>query len=392
MIKKVPVKKLARVLPRLSSESLLTQSIIKTQDFVREFRDFSTFFYGYNTAKLVSFSRIFEGNKNKVVKNVLIKRGRRNRMFLHVSAMAVLTIGITISPLISDSDLLSKGTPQLTYAQEDTESVLATQDVFHTQKSDKPRDEILDYTVQKGDTLSLIAKKFGVDENTIRWANDMSDDTITVGDTLKILPVSGIAHKVERGDTVYTIAQKYSANPQAIVDFPFNDFANPQTFSLVEGQYIIVPDGVKPEEKSRVTPRSQPRYLATPGNESVVGGFAWPIHGTMNQYFSWYHQAVDLGAPVGTPVLAATNGTVSQVYTSGWNSGYGTHVLISGSNGYTTLYAHMSGVNVSVGQSVSAGKTVVGWVGMTGRTTGPHLHFEVRGNSGGFYDPLSFLR
>ena len=305
--------------------------------------------------------------------------------------MAVLSVGITISPLISGSDLLNQSKGNISYAQESLESVLDPQDVFNTQKSDKPRDKIVDYTVQKGDTLSTIAKKFAVDENTIRWANDMSTDTITDGDTLKILPVPGIGHKVQNGDTVYTIAKKYSANPQAIVDFPFNDFANPQTFSLIEGQMLIVPDGVKPEEKNSVTPRFQPRYLARVGNEAVVGGFSWPIRGTMNQYYSWYHPGVDLGSPVGTPVIAANTGTVSLAITGGWNTGYGTYVEISGDNGYTTLYAHMMSVNVSVGQRVTAGQTVVGWVGMTGRTTGPHLHFEVRNGGGAHMDPLGVL-
>ncbi len=390
MIKKVPVSKLARAFSRLSTESLLAQAIIQTSRFFHEFAEFSRFFYGYNTSKVVAFSRMFEGNKNRMVKNVLIKRGKRNRMFLHISAMGVLSVGITISPLISDSHLLSSGRADITYAQEKSESVLAPDDVFHTQESEKPRDEILEYTVQKGDTISTVAKRFGIDSDTIRWANDLKNDSITVGDIIKILPVTGIAHKVERGDTVYTIAKKYSSNPQGIVDFPFNDFANPQTFSLVEGQMVIVPDGIAPEEKNNYAPR-QPRYVARQGNEAVVGGFSWPVRGTMNQYYSWYHRGVDLGAAVGTPILAATNGTVSQVYTSGWNGGYGVHVIVSGSNGYTSLYAHMSSVNVSPGDTVTAGSSVLGWVGMTGRTTGPHLHFELMGG-GGAVDPLAFLR
>jgi murein DD-endopeptidase MepM/ murein hydrolase activator NlpD len=110
----------------------------------------------------------------------------------------------------------------------------------------------------------------------------------------------------------------------------------------------------------------------------------------MNQYYSWYHRAVDLGAPVGTPIVAAHSGTVSEAIAGGWNYGYGTHVIISGDNGYQTLYAHMSALGVSSGQRVVAGSTIVGWVGMTGRTTGPHLHFEIR-SGGGFLNPLSFL-
>ena len=336
------------------------------------------------------FSNLFEKNKNTVVKSILIKRGKRNRFFLHVSAMAVLSFGVLISPFITQQNPFSENRDLLSFAQDISgqRQSLETQDVFQTQLSDKPRSEIITYTVQKGDTLSGIAKKFGISEDTIRWRNNLRGDDLTVGDTLEMLPVTGIAHKVVSGDTIYTIAKKYSTNPQGIVDFPFNDFADPQTFSLVVGQTVIVPDGVQPE--------AAPVYVAKRGPSTVSqravsgAGFSWPINGTMNQYFSWYHKAVDLGAPIGTPVVAAHSGTISEAIAGGWNYGYGTHVIISGDNGYQTMYAHMSALNVSSGQRVVGGSTVVGWVGMTGRTTGPHLHFEVR-SGGSFYDPLSFL-
>lgn len=304
--------------------------------------------------------------------------------------MAVLSFGVLISPLITEQNPFSKNQNLLSFAQDiaTQKQSLAPQDVFQTQLSEKPRSEIVNYTVQKGDTLSGIAKKFGVSEDTIKWQNDLTDDSITVGDSLQILPVTGIAHKVTSGDTIYTIAKKYSSNPQAIVDFPFNDFADPQTFSLVVGQTIIVPDGVQPQAAPVYIARRGP---TTTSPRAVSGaGFSWPVQGTMNQYYSWYHRAVDLGAPLGTPVVAAQSGTVSEAIAGGWNYGYGTHVIISGDNGYQTLYAHMSSLNVSSGQKVTAGSTVVGWVGLTGRTTGPHLHFEVR-SGGNFYDPLSFL-
>ncbi len=355
-----------------------------------EFGSFLLFLSTYTKDKVMFFSNIFEKNKNTVVKSILIKRGKRNRFFLHVAAMAVLSFGVLISPFITDQNPFSKDKNLLSFAQDISEQKqsLAPQDVFHTQLSDKPRSEIITYTVQKGDTLSGIAKKFSVSEDTVRWQNDLTDDDITVGDTLQILPVSGVAHKVTSGDTIYTIAKKYSSNAQAIVDFPFNDFADPQTFSLVIGQTLIVPEGVPP--------KSAPTYIARrtfipSGSVSVSGaGFTWPIQGTMNQYYSWYHQGIDIGAPIGTPIVAASSGTVSYAVAGGWNYGYGTHVIVTGNNGYQTLYAHMSGLNVSSGQSVVAGSTVVGWVGLTGRTTGAHLHFEVR-SGGTFYDPLSFL-
>lgn len=337
------------------------------------------------------FSNIFEKNKNVIVKSVLIKRGKRNRFFLHVSAMAVLSIGVLISPFITNSNPFSENKNLLSFAQgiAGGEKSLEPQDVFQTQSSDKPRSEIVSYTVQKGDTIAGIAKKFGISEDTVKWQNDLKSDYITVGDSLEILPVSGIAHKVISGDTVYTIAKKYSANAQAIVDFPFNDFADPQTFSLVTGQMIIVPDGVQPA--------AQPTYIARqtyiPSGPVVISGagFTWPVRGTMNQYYSWYHKAVDIGASVGTPVIAAQGGVIAEAISGGWNYGYGTHIIIAGDNGYQSLYAHMSALNVSAGQTVVAGSTVLGWVGLTGRTTGPHLHFEIR-SGGNFVDPLSFLR
>ena len=376
--------------PRFSENKTVKAAIEGLIYLKSEFGSFLLFLSSYTKDKVMFFSNIFEKNKNTVVKTIHIKRGKRNRFFLHVSAMAVLSFGVLISPLITEQNPFSKNQNLLSFAQDiaTQKQSLAPQDVFQTQLSEKPRSEIVNYTVQKGDTLSGIAKKFGVSEDTIKWQNDLTDDSITVGDSLQILPVTGIAHKVTSGDTIYTIAKKYSSNPQAIVDFPFNDFADPQTFSLVVGQTIIVPDGVQPQAAPVYIARRGP---TTTSPRAVSGaGFSWPVQGTMNQYYSWYHRAVDLGAPLGTPVVAAQSGTVSEAIAGGWNYGYGTHVIISGDNGYQTLYAHMSSLNVSSGQKVTAGSTVVGWVGLTGRTTGPHLHFEVR-SGGNFYDPLSFL-
>lgn len=308
-------------------------------------------------------------------------------MFLHLSAMSILTIGVVVSPFISDTNLFGEN-DNLSFAQDGSDSSITTVDVFDTQSSEKPRDKAVTYTVQNGDTISTIARKFGVSEDTVKWENNLKSDNITVGDTLAILPVSGVSHKVTRGDTVYTIAKKYSANAQAIVDFPFNDFANPQTFSLVEGQILMIPEGAPPAIAPRIIRR---QYIAS-GPATVSGaGFTWPVQGPINQNYAWYHQGIDIGAGVGTPIVAATSGRVSQVFTGGWNGGYGVHVILSGDNGYTTLYAHMSGVNVSSGDTVTAGRTVLGWVGLTGRTTGSHLHFEIRGSSG-FSNPLSILQ
>lgn len=356
--------------------------------FYHQNQAFLFFFNIYTKDKVLILSSLIENNKNIVVKNVLIKRGKRNRMFLHISAMVVLAMGALISPIVSESNPFSqnKGDSPLIKASSAANS-LEPNDVLQTQASEKPRDKIITYSVQKGDTISTIASKFGVSIDTIKWENNLKSDSITVGDELKILPVTGMAHKVERGDTVYSIAKKYDANAQEIVDFPFNDFANPQTFSLVEGQIVIVPNGVKPEEQPTYVRKT---YIATGPVNISAGGFTWPLQGSISQFYSWYHTALDIAAPIGTPIVAAQSGAVSEAYSSGWNYGYGTHIVIAGDNGYSTLYAHMSGLNVGPGDRVTAGKTVVGWIGMTGRTTGPHLHFEIK-TGNGFLDPMSLL-
>lgn len=353
-----------------------------------EFSSFLRFLRIYFSHKAYFFLHNFENSKNKIVRAILLKRGRVNRMFLHLAAMSVLTIGIVVSPVISNSNPFLPQENKALISSERSNEPLTPEDVFETETNSEKRDKIINYTVQKGDSLSTIASKFGISEDTIKWSNNLKSDSITVGDELTILPITGVAHKVARGDNVYTIAKKYDANPQAIVDYPFNDFVNPQTFSLVEGQILFVPDGVMPEEKPRIIRRT---YIAT-GPVSLSGeGFTWPMQGTINQFYAWYHKGIDIGGGIGQPIIAAHSGKVTEAYPSGWHGGYGVHVIVSGNNGYSTLYAHMQSLNVNVGDTVTAGSTVVGWVGMSGRTTGPHLHFEIRGE-GGILNPMSFLK
>lgn len=345
----------------------------------------------YLKKKVIVLSIFFEKNKNILVRLFTIKRGRYNRPFLHISAMGVLAIGVIVSPFLADTfPIFSPNSSRsLDIAQAATkQSIVIGENVFETRKSDKPRDKVLIYTVQKGDTISTIANKFDVSQDTIRWANDLTNDNITVGDELKILPVTGLEYKVQRGESVYSIAKKLDTDPQKIVDFPFNDFANSETFALVEGQRLIVPDGVKPSEQ----PFIKRQVFIAEGPLSVyASGFTWPVHGIVTQFSSWYHTAIDIAASLGTPVVAAQSGTITQVDQGTWDGGYGTNLWISNGDGLESHYAHLSGVNVSVGEKVTRGSTVIGWIGMTGRTTGPHVHFEIR-KSGVLVNPLSYLQ
>ena len=356
------------------------------------FPEFLNFFSLYLKERLVSSSIIFETYKNILVKLFMIKRGRYSRPFLHLATMGVLTVGVIAAPFLASTyPVFSQNSSvSATINSPSNSSIAVGEDVFGTQVSQKPRDKVITYTVQKGDTISTIAQKFGISADTVRWANDLSDDNINVGDSLQILPVTGLYYKVQSGDTVYSIAKKLATDPQKIVDFPFNDFANPETFSLVTGQMLVVPDGIQPAAQPFIQPQV---YIAQgPSTTSVSSsGFTWPVHGIITQFASWYHMALDLAAPYGTPIVAAKSGVVTEANTGGWNYGYGNDVVIDHGGGYSSLYAHMEAVNVSPGQQVVGGSTVIGWIGLTGRTTGPHVHFEIRVNSV-TVNPLPYLQ
>ncbi len=325
-----------------------------------------------------------------------MKRGRYNRPFLHLTTIGFLGAGVIIAPFLSDTyPIFAQRAVALDLSSTTSakQSVLNGEEVFQTQVSEKPRDKVIDYTVEKGDTVSTVAKKFStkdnqLSENTIRWANDLRGDYLNVGDTLKILPVAGVAHKVEPGDTVYSIAKKYDTNPQNIVDWPFNEFANAETFTLVSGQMLIVPEGIKPSEQPFI---KRQVYIAQGPIPVASGGFTYPVRGGISTFFSFYHPGVDITSPVGTPIVAAHSGTVTEVHLGTYDGGYGNNIYVSNGAGIVSHYAHMSGVNVSVGQQVTGGRTVIGQIGMTGRTTGPHVHFEIRQN-GGAVNPLGYVQ
>lgn len=359
---------------------------------IKEIKDFLDFFFYYLKSKLLGFSVLFEKNKNRLVKLFLMKRGRYNRPFLHLTTIGILGIGVMIAPYLADTFPIftnQASALDLTSATNNKQSVLAGEEVFQTTVSDKPRDKVIEYTVEKGDTVSTVARKFGVSADTVRWENDLTGDDISIGDTLKIIPVTGIAHKVEAGDTVYTVAKKYNTDAQKIVDFTFNEFANPETFALVTGQMIVVPDGIKPSEQPKYT---RPQVYIAQGPIPVTsGGYTYPVRGGISQYFSWYHPGLDITSPIGTPLVAAHSGTVTRVSVGTWDGGFGTNIYVSNGAGVVSHYAHMSGVNVGVGQSVTGGRSIIGWIGMTGRTTGPHVHFEMT-SGGAPVNPLAYIQ
>lgn len=241
-------------------------------------------------------------------------------------------------------------------------------------------DRISVYVVRAGDTLSDIAGIFGVSVNTILWANSLkSARDVHPGDTLVILPVSGIERTIVKGDTLKSLAKKYSADADEIAQFNGLDPAE----SLEVGSTIIIPGGEIAAPAPRAGSSSSRAPYLGGGGSVQTGYYSNPLPGGIITQGVHGWNGIDIGAARGTPVYAAANGIVIIARNGGWNGGYGNYVVVTHSNGTQTLYSHMKNVIVSSGQSVSSGQTV-GYVGATGRSTGAHLHFEVRGAANPF--------
>ncbi len=234
-------------------------------------------------------------------------------------------------------------------------------------------DQISIYVVREGDNLAGIAKMFNVSVNTILWANNLSrGDLIQVGQTLVILPISGVRYEVKSGDTIESIAKKWKGDIDEIIQF--NDLSRNQ--KLAVGTIIIIPNGEAPVASSSYRSPSNP-YKGGSG-PSYTDYYVRPVSGGRRSQGIHGYNGIDLAASCGTPIVASASGDVIIARSSGWNAGYGSYIVISHSNGTQTLYAHMNSVIVSPGWHVTKGQ-IIGYIGLTGRTTGCHVHFEVRG-------------
>lgn len=359
----------------------------------REFLEFLRALASYFFNRINNLGLNFEKAKDFIVDVLMVRRGANTSAFVHFSILGLAIAVLLGGGVFSSSSVVSGSYPGVPanplVAGASTENVgtgvISSSITPVTIISEKPRDKIIEYEVKEGETVSSIAEEYGVSENTVLWENDLSANSkIKAGQKIKILPVSGVAHKVQSGDTIYSVAKKYQANAQAIIDFPFNDVGD--NFQLSTGDTLIVPDGAPPEK-----PKQAPtQYLAAqniPVEDLGSSQFIWPASGQMAQYFSWYHPGLDISNLSGGPIYAADSGTVT---VAGWDgSGYGNTIVINHGNGYTTRYAHMSALYVSAGQQVSKGN-VIGAMGSTGRSSGTHLHIEIR-RDGVAQNPLSFL-
>jgi LysM repeat protein len=242
-------------------------------------------------------------------------------------------------------------------------------------KAKETNGEISVYIVRDGDSLSEVAQMFGVSVNTILWANSLTKATaIKEGDELIILPITGVRHVVKQGDTMKSIAEKYKGNAEDIL--AYNQLESAEAIKV--GDTVVIPGGeVEPPKE----PKKAVAKAGVKGGAVVSAGrgyFTHPVPGAVRTQGIHGYNGVDLGAPAGTPVRAAAAGQVIISKATGWNGGYGQYIVVKHGNGSQTLYAHLSSNSVAAGATVAQGQ-LIGAVGNTGKSTGNHVHFEVRG-------------
>jgi murein DD-endopeptidase MepM/ murein hydrolase activator NlpD len=276
---------------------------------------------------------------------------------------------------------------------------IGRQAVPHTTFPDRPRAEVITYTVQQDDTIFTIAAQFGLAPETVVWSNrEAIQDApwlIQPGLQLFILPVDGVYHTVRAGETVSDIAEEYGVDPSALFG-EWNDLEEGEPVD--EGRLLVVPGGTS-EEVTWKPPEPEPTqqqyaYRYSPSAVAAPNPNNWFIRPTGSRAVSgWYfhdprnptHIGLDYRCSKGDPLYAADNGAVT---ISGWHGAYGILVEIGHGNGYITRYGHLSQLAVGGGQAVHQGD-LIGYCGTTGWSTGAHLHFEIRMN-GVPQDPMAY--
>lgn len=310
-----------------------------------------------------------EGPNTEHIMSVVRASARREGGFL----MALYAMAADpLSPANPADDAASQMPPPLYEA----DAILAQGAAVLTASTISPGGEVQSYTVAAGDTVAGIAQRFNLKPETIFGTNGLtSKSALKIGQTLKILPVDGLLHRVRPGETVGAIAMQYSAGLDKVL--AFNGLT--EEGFIVDGQVLIIPGGKPPAPPRQLVRRDTGGGV---GLVAVAGYFMRPAVGRLTQGLHAYN-AVDIGANCGSPVYAAAAGTVVITDGAGWNGGYGKYVKISHPNGTQTLYTHLSKIMAGLNQVVGQGE-LIGLVGTTGRSTGCHVHFEVHGAANPF--------
>jgi len=277
-----------------------------------------------------------------------------------------------------DSDSLADDTENPFFSKDEVTALTVISGPIRVSTEEEKiyNDTISVYEVHQDDTLDSVAKLFNISKNTIIWANDLKSSKLQTGQVLIIFPITGIQYLVKGSESIKDIAKKYKADTYEI--FAFNNIS--ESLKLKKGDIIFIPNV---EEYYQINSDSKnvskPKYA----NNILVGYFMKPVSGCVKTQERHGYNGVDLGCKIGTLVIASASGKVIIAKGSGYNGGYGRMVAISHSNKTQTVYAHLSKLNVEVGDNVIQGQ-IIGSTGNTGRSTGPHIHFEVRGSKNPF--------
>lgn len=322
-----------------------------------------------------------------VLRKLIWSRGKLGRPVVTFVVMNVAFLLFMLGEVFNSSKLVNSQEISSDYLTNVTDIIPQHNTAMTTLPENRQRTEATTYIVQSGDTLSDIGNKFKISTDALRYVNNLTDTSyLKVGQAIIIPPISGLIHKVESGDTLSSIAAKYGVASQAIADFNYL-----LDTKLAVGTELIVP-GAKIPEPVIVIPIIPAQYFAPVIDSSAKRGWcSWPTTvRIITQYFSWYHNGLDIATSWSSPMpplFACAGGTVTR---AGWDPwGLGLHVRISHGNGYETVYGHMSRLNVSYGEKVSRGE-VIGVMGSTGRSTGPHVHFTINYN-GVPQNPLNYF-
>ena len=398
MIKKSTSKRFFQ----LSFEGFRPKGRNPVEQFINSWKEFIKTLFLYLLKKVGFFlsllSRLFVAlihipywAKNLITTKLIWSRGKLAKPIVTGVVMTAALFVFTLGEIFSSSTLVINQPVSADYLATTNDIIPKKEIALTTIPEVRKRSESFIYKVEPGDTLFSIGEKFKISTDALEYVNGLTDSSVLgIGQELSIPPAAGLVHKVESGDTLSSIATKYDVPVQAIADF--NYLLDTTTLAL--GTELVIPGGKVPKYIPPViyiepgAPSTGPSGEASPNKSLCV----WPTTVRyLTQYFSWYHNGVDIATGMGgsmPPLLSCKSGTVVR---AGWDPwGLGLHVRIDHGDGYETVYGHMSRIDVSYGENVKRGE-VIGLMGSTGRSTGAHVHFMVKYN-GVAQDPLKFTQ
>lgn len=316
--------------------------------------------------------------KSFLTKKLIWSRGKLGRPLAVWFVMGFSFFVFMFGEVFSSSTLVVNKTASADYLKSTADIIPKKEIALTTLPEERKRDKPSKYTIQPGDSLYSIGNQFKVSIDALKYINGFTDSSIlSVGQEINIPPIAGLTHTVQAGDTLTSIALKYDVAPQAIADFNYLLDSG----RLAVGTELVIPGGKIPQAPPPVIYIPPSSYGAA-GQAAPNRDFCtWPTTvRIVTQYYSWSHNGADIATPIFSsmpPILACSDGKVTR---AGWDPfGLGLHVRIDHGNGYSTIYGHMSRLDVSYGEEVKRGEQL-GLMGSTGNSTGPHVHFMVEYN------------